>query len=163
MYLQNFSPSGSHTILVFPHQKHYGNIRNIAITFGTEKLEWCDYPTVKKTPFCRSRSEWLGCCRSVISATLYDVISSAWLAYVLLFTTRRRSVLTFQPTVLAFSKLLNYQLPIAQTWAIFVRSCFFLYYQEYVYQSTLSWPTFFLFLVLEPAQTDSGLHRLSWY
>ena len=30
-----------------------GPRRNIAITFGLKKLEWCGYPTVKKFWFCR--------------------------------------------------------------------------------------------------------------
>jgi len=29
-----------------------GPRRNITITFGTEKLEWCGYPTVKKMMIC---------------------------------------------------------------------------------------------------------------
>jgi len=33
------------TCILYPHER--GSRRNIALTFGMEKLGWCGYPTVK--------------------------------------------------------------------------------------------------------------------
>jgi len=39
-----------------------GPRRNITITFGTEKLEWCGYPTVKKNDDLFSRFDTIPAC-----------------------------------------------------------------------------------------------------
>ena len=60
-----------------------GSRRNIVMTFGTEKLEWCGYPTVKNVQdvyFIRFdrihklcvktvHQTWSGCCRSSVAVT----------------------------------------------------------------------------------------------